>query len=110
MGRECSAWREMVACPMSEPQASVKSKISRSGLGRRRMSTSVASDFEAPRPSHRGRVEKAAIVAAKLFVTGACFWYLSRQIDWRQVSSTIPLLDFRWAVLAACIALLQIPL
>jgi len=53
------------------------------------MNSSVASDFEAPRPSHRGRVEKAAIVAAKLFVTGACFWYLSRQIDWRQLSSAI---------------------
>src|SRR5262245_43762269 len=80
--------------PMSEPQASVKSKISRSGRGRRRMSTSGASDFETPRPSHRGKVEKAAIVAAKLLVTGACFWYVSRQIDWRQVSSAISLLDF----------------
>jgi uncharacterized membrane protein YbhN (UPF0104 family) len=74
------------------------------------MSTSVASNFEAQRRSHRGGAEKAAIIAAKLFVTGACFWYVSRQIDWRQVSSAIPLLDFRWAVLAACIALLQIPL
>src|SRR5215472_9163840 len=110
MGHERSAWREMVAYPMSEPQTSVKSKINRSGRGRRRMSTSVASDFETPQPSHRGRVEKAAFVAVKLLVTGACFWYVSRQIDWRQVSSAIPLLEFRWAVLAACIAMLQIPL
>src|SRR5262249_9391422 len=74
------------------------------------MSTSVASEFETLRPSHRGGAGKVAIVAAKLLVTGACFWYVSRQIDWHQVSSAIPLLDFRWAALAAFIALLQIPL
>jgi hypothetical protein len=50
------------------------------------------------------------MLAAKLLVTGACFWYVSRQIDWRQVSSAIPLLDFRWAALATFIAMLQIPL
>jgi hypothetical protein len=50
------------------------------------------------------------MLAAKLLVTGACFWYVSRQIDWRQVSSAIPLLDFRWAALAIFIAMLQIPL
>jgi hypothetical protein len=61
------------------------------------MSTSVASDFETPRPSHRRKVEKAAIIAGKLLVTGACFWYVSGQVDWRQVSSAITLLDFRWA-------------
>jgi uncharacterized protein (TIRG00374 family) len=74
------------------------------------MSTSVTSDFETPRPSYRGRIEKAAIVAAKLLVTGACFWYVSRQIDWRQVSSAIPLLEFRWAALAIFVVILEIPL
>src|SRR6266849_1195195 len=76
----------------------------------RRMNTSVANDFEAPRPSHRGKIEKAAIVAAKLLVTGACFWYVSRQIDWRQVSSAISLLDFRWTALAIFVVVLEIPL
>jgi hypothetical protein len=74
------------------------------------MSTSVASDFETPRPSHRGGIEKAAIVAAKLLITGACFWYLSRQIDWRQLASAIPLLEFRWAALAIFVIMLEIPL
>src|SRR5215475_1819902 len=74
------------------------------------MSTSVASDFKAPRPSHRGKVEKAAIVAAKLLVTGACFWYVSQQIDWRQISSAISLLEFRWAALAIFVIMLEIPL
>jgi hypothetical protein len=34
------------------------------------MSTSVAGDFETPRPSHRGGAKKAVIVVAKLLVTG----------------------------------------
>src|SRR6516164_9844928 len=74
------------------------------------MSASVASGFETPRPSHRGGAKKAAIVVAKLLVTGACFWYISRQIDWHQVSSAVRLLDFRWAALATFIAVLLIPL
>src|SRR5258708_23785028 len=80
------------------------------GQRRSRMSTSGARDGETPRPSHRGRVEKAAIVTVKLLVTGACFWYVSRQIDWRQVSSAISLLDFRWAALAIFVVVLEIPL
>src|SRR5262245_31029781 len=74
------------------------------------MSTSVANDFETPRRSHRGGIETAAIVAAKLLVTAACFWYVSRQIDWRQVSSAISLLDFRWAAFAIFVVMLEIPL
>src|SRR5262245_30051297 len=74
--------------------------------GQSRMSTSVVSDLEA----HRGGIAKAAIVAAKLLVTAACFWYVSRQIDWRQVSSAISLLDFRWAAFAIFVVMLEIPL
>jgi len=74
------------------------------------MSTSVASDFEGPRPSHRGGAKKAAILAAKLLVTGACFWYASRQIDLSQVLSAMALLDFRWAALAIFVVMLEIPL
>src|SRR6266481_9083586 len=74
------------------------------------MSTSVASDFETPRPSRRRGVEKVTILVAKLLVTGACFWYVSRQIDLNQVLSAIPLLDFRWAAFAILVATLEIPL
>src|SRR5262249_27460009 len=75
-----------------------------------RMNTSMAaSNFETS-PSRGGGREKAAIFAAKLLVTGACFWYVSRQIDLSQVLSAIPLLDFRWAALATLVALLEIPL
>lgn len=62
-----------------------------------------------PRRS-RGATRKAAIIAAKLLVTAACFWYVSRQLDWRQVFSAIPLLDWRWAAFAVLTAMLQIPL
>src|SRR5207248_1836077 len=69
------------------------------------MSTSLTSDFETPRASRRGKAEKVAFVAAKLAVTGACLWYVSRQIEWQQGWSAIPLLDFRGAGLAVLIAL-----
>src|SRR5262249_4360771 len=74
------------------------------------MSTSVASELEPPRPSHRGKVEKAAIVAAKLLVTGACFWYVSQQIDWRQVSPGFRLRVLRWAFLAIFGVMRETPL
>ncbi len=80
------------------------------GQRRSRMSISEARDLDTPRSSHRRRAEKAAIVAAKLLVTAACFWYVSRHIDWRQVSSAIPLLEFRWAALAIFVIMLEIPL
>ena len=43
---------------------------------RSRMSTSVASDLDTKRASRGGGAGKNAIFAAKLLVTGACFWYL----------------------------------
>jgi glycosyltransferase 2 family protein len=74
------------------------------------MSTSVASDLDTKRASRGGGAGKIAIFAAKLLVTGACFWYLSRQIDLSQVLSAIALLDFRWVAFAILIAVLEIPL
>src|SRR6266508_4230919 len=81
----------------------------RARWGQRRMSSSVASDFDMPRAT-RGAAQKAAIIAAKLLVTGGCFWYVSRHVDWSQVLSAIPLLDWRWAALAVLMSMLQIPL
>lgn len=74
------------------------------------MSTGVISDLETTSSPRGGGARKVAIFAIKLLVTGACFWYVSRQIDWRQVFSAIPLLDFRWAALAIFVAMLEIPL
>ena len=74
------------------------------------MGISVTSDLETTSRPRGGRIEKLAIFAAKLIVTGGCFWYVSRQIDLRQVLSTFPLLDFRWAAFAIFVVVLQIPL
>ena len=64
-----------------------------------------------PKRSHlQVMAEKVAILVAKLLVTAACFWYVSRQIDLNQVLSLIPLLDFRWAAFAILVAALEIPL
>ena len=75
-----------------------------------RLSTGAASDVDAVGPSRGGGAGKIAIFAAKLLVTGACFWYLSRQINLGQVISALPLLDFRWAAFAVLVVMLEIPL
>jgi hypothetical protein len=74
------------------------------------MSTGVASDLTRSASRGGGGAKKLAILAAKLSVTGACFWYLSRQIDLTQVLSAIPLLDFRWATFGTLVVVLQLPL
>jgi hypothetical protein len=74
------------------------------------MRTGVARELDTTSPSRGGGAKKLAIFAAKLLVTGACFWYLSRQIELSQVLSAIALLDFRWAAFATLIVILQIPL
>jgi len=74
------------------------------------MSTSVAGDLHTT-SAPRGRgAEKLAIFTGKLLVTGACFWYLSRQINLTQVIAAVPWLDFRWAAFAVLVVMLQIPL
>ncbi len=74
------------------------------------MSTSLAGDLETTSPRRGGGAEKIAIFAAKIVVTGTCFWYVSRQIDLSQVLSAIPRLEFRWAAFAVLVVMLQIPL
>jgi glycosyltransferase 2 family protein len=71
----------------------------------------VANELESPsRQARGGNIKKVAFFAAKLLVTGACFWYASRQIDLSQVLSAISRLDFRWAAFATLLVILQIPL
>jgi uncharacterized membrane protein YbhN (UPF0104 family) len=74
------------------------------------MGIGVASDLETTSRPRGGGIEKLAVFAAKLLVTGGCFWYVSRQIDLKQVLSAVPLLDFRWAAFAVLVVVLQIPL
>ena len=73
------------------------------------MSPVVASDVSPQSASRGGGAKKLAILVAKLSVTGACFWYLSRQIDLTQVLSAIPLLDFRWATFGTLVVVPAAP-
>jgi glycosyltransferase 2 family protein len=73
------------------------------------MGAGLNSELERTSPSRAGGARKVAIVV-KLLVTGACFWYISRQIDLSEVLSSIALLDFRWAALAIFLLMLQLPL
>ena len=73
------------------------------------VSASLARDREAVR-LRKGGAGKLALFAAKLLVTGACFWYVSRQIDLSQLRSALFALDFRWATFAVLVVVLQIPL
>jgi glycosyltransferase 2 family protein len=61
-------------------------------------------------PDRGGKTREVATFVAKLLVTAACFWYLSRQIDFSQVLPAVPMLDFRWVTFAILVVLLQIPL
>jgi glycosyltransferase 2 family protein len=74
------------------------------------MNTNVARELDTASSPRRGGIEKIALFATKLLVTGACFWYVSRQIDLSQVASAVSLLDFRWAAFAILLVMLQIPL
>jgi len=74
------------------------------------MSTSVADELETVTPPRAGGAENIAIFAAKLVVTGACFWYVFKQVDPIQTLSGIARLDVRWAAFATFIVMLQIPL
>src|SRR5262245_15954804 len=69
------------------------------------MSTSVASELDMKRG---GAAKKIAILIAKLLGTASCFWYRSRQVDFSQVITAIPLLDLRWAAFATLLVMLEI--
>lgn len=70
----------------------------------------MPSDLETTVRPRGGGIDKILILAAKLLVTGACFWYVARQIDLGALLSAIPLLDFRWVAFATLVLMLQIPL
>jgi uncharacterized membrane protein YbhN (UPF0104 family) len=74
------------------------------------MNTNVTSDVETVSPQRGRGAEKLALFATKLLVTGACFWYVWRQMDISRVWSAVALLDFRWATFAILVVMLQVPL
>jgi hypothetical protein len=71
------------------------------------MSLDLTNDLGQAAPRRAG---KLAVIATKLLVTGACFWYLSRRIDSSAVFSSIPMPELRWVALAVLMVMLQITL
>jgi uncharacterized membrane protein YbhN (UPF0104 family) len=63
----------------------------------------------AAKPAHPRAINKAAIVAAKLSVTGLCFWYLSQKIDFDGLFSSLAQLELRWVAAGAFVVILEIP-
>ncbi len=61
---------------------------------------------------HRGlpRLRQVGILAAKLAVTGVCFWYLARNVDPRDLVRAAGTLDLRWAGMASLLLILEIPI
>ena len=51
-----------------------------------------------------------AILALKILVTLACFWYLFRHIDLAELRRTLPGFEVQWGVLAVLLLMLEIPL
>jgi glycosyltransferase 2 family protein len=74
------------------------------------MRGNVAGDPATATPPRRGGIKTIAILAAKLAVTVACFWYVSRQIELPRILAALASLDFRWAAFAVLVAMSQIPL
>src|SRR5262245_56893768 len=74
------------------------------------MSSGVASELETAGAARSRGAEKIAILLVRLFVTGACFWSVARQVVLTEVLSVVPLFDLRWAVLSVVVVVLQIPL
>jgi len=52
----------------------------------------------------------SAILALKLLVTLACFWYLFRHVELAKLREALPELQVGWAAIAVVLLILQIPL
>jgi uncharacterized membrane protein YbhN (UPF0104 family) len=53
---------------------------------------------------------KYLLLAGKLLVTAACFWYILRQLSASDTFHALSVLDLRWVAFAVLIAIVQLPL
>jgi Lysylphosphatidylglycerol synthase TM region len=67
-----------------------------------------ATDHAAKVPARA--LERGLFIALKVLVTGICFWYLLRTINFNDISRSIFLLELPWVVLSILTVMLQIPL
>jgi uncharacterized membrane protein YbhN (UPF0104 family) len=61
-------------------------------------------------PRRKANIGKLAAVGLKLAVTGGCFWYVVRQIDFVVFMQTFPAIHLGWLMLAVLGAASQVPL
>jgi glycosyltransferase 2 family protein len=62
-------------------------------------------------PPHRKfGLGKIALIIGKIAVTGACFWYLSRQVDFAKLAQAATGIDYGWAALAVLAIAVQVAL
>jgi hypothetical protein len=66
---------------------------------------SLVDDIVASRPGRKSAFSKALFFAAKLIVSGACFWYVLRQMNLTEIIRTLPTFDVRWAAFAVSVAM-----
>lgn len=59
-------------------------------------------------PNPGMRSFKGAASGLKIFITFACFWYLSTQLDFTEIAKLATLLDVKWVVVATLLLLPQI--
>ena len=95
--------------PQTGAWAGIGKSLSQSGtLGEKQYC--AAGDLGTASLRHSRGPRKFVVFVGKLLVTGGCFSYVTRQIDFGEVWSAISTLDFRWAGLALLVNMLQIPL
>jgi uncharacterized membrane protein YbhN (UPF0104 family) len=56
------------------------------------------------------RLKNATLFLVKLAVTIACFWYVSRQVDVTDFKQLLGTFDYRWALGAALVVMVETPL
>lgn len=61
-------------------------------------------------PGRWRRISKFAAIILKVAVTGACFWYLAKQVDFGEFARTVPTISIGWLLIAVLGAALQVPL
>jgi len=71
---------------------------------------SMFTDVETTGAEQGTRLKNAALFLLKLAVTGACFWYVARQVDAADFKRLLESLDLGWVAFAALIVMAETPI
>lgn len=56
------------------------------------------------------RLKNAALLLFKLAVTGICFWYVARQVNFADFDRLLGTFNYRWAAVAVLLVMIETPL